>query len=182
MRAENYLKAFWGLIWANRPRYGGYIVHISVLLIAVGIIGSNAYDVEMEDTLMPGESMTINDYTLTYEGMDQFQTQSKMVVSATLSIYSEGKLIGRLVPEKHYHPLSEQWMTEVAIRSTPAEDLYAILVGWEEDGSTAFKVLVNPLVSWMWIGGGVMMAGGLIAFWPERRRLPAPGQTREGRK
>ena len=61
-------------------------------------------------------------------------------------------------------------MTEVAIRSTPVEDLYVILIGWDTDQSAAFKVLVNPLVMWIWIGGGVLMVGGLIAFWPERRR------------
>jgi cytochrome c-type biogenesis protein CcmF len=181
MRAENYLKAFWGLIWANRPRYGGYIVHISVLLIAVGIIGSSFYDEQKQATLMPGESMTIGGYTLTYEGMEQYQTLSKGVVSATLSVYNDGKLVGRLVPETYFHRSFEQAVTEVAIRATLAEDLYVILAGWDEDGSAAFKVLVNPLVSWIWVGGGVMLAGGLIVFWPERRRQPL-GQSREGRQ
>ena len=176
MRAENYLKAFWGLIWSNRPRYGGYIVHIAIILIAIGVIGSSFYSAEKEAILMPDESMTIKHYTLTYESIDSFETESKMVVMATLSVYNQGKLIGRLTPEKYFHRSYEQPVTEVAIRATLLEDLYVILVGWDEDGTATFKVLVNPLVSWIWIGGGVLVLGGLIAFWPERRKLPAPQQ------
>ncbi len=182
MRAENYLKAFFGLVWANRPRYGGYIVHIAIILIAIGVIGSTFYDAEKEATLMPGESMTIKGYTLTYESMDEYETQSKLVATATLSVYNQGKLIGKLTPEKYFHRSYEQPVTEVAIRSTLLEDLYVILVGWDEDGTTAFKVLVNPLVNWIWIGGGVLVLGGLIAFWPDRQKLPAPRQTRARRK
>ncbi len=173
------MKAFWGLIGANRPRYGGYIVHIAIILIAIGIIGSSFYNVEKEATLMPGESMTIKNYTLTYENIDQYETQSKTVVTATLSVYNQGKLIGKLTPEKYFHRSYEQPVTEVAIRTTLLEDLYVILIGWdEEDGTTAFKVLVNPLVNWIWIGGVVFVLGGLIAFWPDRRRLPAPRQVK----
>ncbi len=126
--------------------------------------------------------MTINNYTLTYENTDSYETESKSVVTATLSVYNQGKLIGKLIPEKYFHRSYEQPVTEVAIRSTLVEDLYVILVGWDEDGTTAFKVLVTPLVSWIWIGGGVLILGGLIAFWPERQKLPAPKQTRTRRK
>ncbi len=182
MRAENYLKAFWRLIGGNRPRYGGYIVHIAIILIAIGIVGSSVYDVEKEVTIMPGESMTIKNYTLTYDNMDHYETESKTVVTATLSVYNEGKLIGKLTPEKYFHRSYEQAVTEVAIRSTLIEDLYVILIGWDEDGTTAFKVLVNPLVSWIWIGGLVFVLGGLIAFWPERREKPVPRQTEARRK
>ena len=182
MRAENYLKAFWGLIGANRPRYGGYIVHIGIILLAIGVVGSSLYDVEKEATLMPGESMTIKNYTLIYENMDNYETESKTVVTTTLSVYNQGKFIAKLTPEKYFHRSYEQAVTEVAIRSTLLEDLYVILIGWDEDGTTAFKVLVNPLVNWIWIGGIVVVLGGLIAFWPDRRRLPSPTQTRARRK
>jgi cytochrome c-type biogenesis protein CcmF len=177
MRAENYLKAFFSLIRANRPRYGGYIVHIAIILIAIGVIGSSFYGVEKEAMLVTGESMTIKNYTLTYENIDSYETESKAVVTATLSVYNQGKLIGKLTPEKYFHRSYEQAVTEVAIRSTLLEDLYVILIGWDEDGTTAFKVLVNPLVNWIWIGGGVFLLGGLVAFWPERRELPAPEQA-----
>ena len=176
LRRENPLKAFFGLIGANKPRYGGMIVHLSIILIAIGVIGSSFYQVEKEAALLPGESMTITsrltdkDYTLTYEGMSSYDTQSKSVVTATLSVYNGEKLVDVLTPEKYFHGSYQQPVTEVAIRSTLLEDLYVILAGWAEDGTTTFKVLVNPLVIWIWIGGGVLLLGGLIAFWPERRR------------
>ncbi|MFC1980107.1 heme lyase CcmF/NrfE family subunit [Chloroflexota bacterium] len=179
-KTENYLKAFWGLLRANRPRYGGYLVHIGILLIAVGVIGSSFYNVEKEASLVPGESINIKNYILTYEDMEHYQTQSKHVVSATLSIYNEGKLLGKLVPEMHFHPKHQQPVTEVAIRSTLLEDLYVILVNWDEEGTTAFKVLVNPLVNWIWLGGGILVIGGLIAFWPGHRKQPTRGQAGKG--
>lgn len=179
MRAENYLKAFWGLIGANKPRYGGYIVHIGIVLLAIGVVGSSFYSVEKEATLKPGESMTIKNYTLTYESKDSYDTESKRVDTTTLSVSNQGKLIGQLTPEKYLHFNYDQSVSEVAIRSTLIEDLYVILIGWDEDGSTAFKVLVNPLVSWIWIGGIVVILGGLIAFWPERQKIPVSRQARE---
>ena len=172
MRQENYLKAFFGLLMANRPRYGGYIVHIGIVLIAVGVVGSTSYNLEKEVTLNPNESASVGSYTLTYESRDTFQTASKQVDTATVAVYKGGKLLGRLVPEKYFHINYEQAVTEVAIRSTLAEDLYIILIGWDENNiSTSFKFIVNPLVSWLWIGSIVMVAGGIIAWWPQRQRL-----------
>ncbi len=182
VRAENYLKAFLGLIGANRPRYGGYIVHIAIILIAIGVVGSSIYEMEREVTLRPGESIAIKNYTLTYENIDLYETQSKLVVTATLAVYNHGNLKGRLTPEKYFHRTYEQPVTEVAIRTTLLEDLYVILVGWNEDGTTAFKVLVNPLVNWIWIGGAVFLLGGLVAFWPERKKLPVPAQAKARRR
>ena len=168
IRAENYFKAFWCLITTNRPRYGGYIVHIAILLMTIGIVGSSLYDVEQEVTLKPGEMMTIKNYTLTYENLDIYETENRAVVTTTLSVNNHGELVGKLVPEKYFHRSYKQPVTEVAIRTTLREDLYVILLGWDEDNTATFKVLVNPLVSWIWIGGGVFLLGGLIACWPER--------------
>lgn len=169
MRAENYVKSFFGLIWSNRPRYGGYIVHISILFIALGVAGSSFYSIEKEAALMPGETMTIGNYTLKYEGMTESSTASKLIATATLSAYNGGKFIGAMTPEKYFHQSYEQPVTEVAIRSTPVEDLYVILGGWSEDGSATFKVLVNPLVIWIWVGGALLLLGGVIALSPRAR-------------
>ena len=178
VKAENYLKAFISLVRSNKSRYGGYIVHIAIVLIAIGVVGSSVYDVETEAVLAPGESMTINDYTLTYEGLEGYATPSKMVVTAELSVYKGGKFIRQLTPEVYYHIKLEQFVSEVDIRSTPAEDLYVALVDWGPVDSAdlskgyiaAFSAKVNPLVAWIWLGGGVFLLGGLLAFWPERRK------------
>ena len=167
---DNYFKAFWHLLRSNRPRYGGYIVHISIALMTIGVIGSSFYDVEIESTLKPGESMTIGNYSLTYESIGYDETPSKVVVYATLFAYKDDKLIGQMTPQKYFHEVYENPVTEVAIHSTLLEDLYVILAGWDEDGSASFEVRVNPLVIWIWIGGGIFVIGGLVAFWPERRK------------
>jgi len=165
-RTENFLKTFIGLIRSNKSRYGAYIVHISIAFITIGIIGSSVYDVEKEAALLPGESMTINNYTLTYDGLDYHPTSSKMIFTASVSVYNQDSYIGTLTPQKYFHRSFNQSVSEIAIRSTLIEDLYLILVGWDEDGTTHFKALVNPLVIWIWIGGGLLLLGGLVAFWP----------------
>jgi len=169
-KGVNYLKAFWNLIGTNRMRYGAYIVHLAITLIAIGVTGSSFFEVEKEARLKVGESMAIQHYVLTYENIKHYQTQSKMVVRATLSVSNNGKFVGKLTPEKYFHQNFQQPVTEVAIRSTLREDLYVILAGWNKEG-TVFKVMVNPLVSWIWLGGGVFLLGGLIVFWPKRREI-----------
>lgn len=169
-RAENYLKTFFGLIRSNRSRYGGYIVHISIAVIAVGIIGSSVYSAEEEAALAPGDSMTVGNYTLVYEGLDYQPTLDKMAFTANVSIYNQGKFIGVLTPQKYFHTSFSQAVDEAAIRSTLTDDLYLILVGWDVNGTTHLRASVNPLVVWIWIGGWSFLLGGLIAFWPDRQR------------
>jgi cytochrome c-type biogenesis protein CcmF len=187
-RREGAFRAFWNLIVSNRPRYGGYIVHFGIAILAIGIVGSSLYDVERDATLKPGESTTLNGYTVTYEGLERYETARRLGVEASLSVEKSGKPAGRLISQKFYDPrrsgqseAEQQWVTEVGIRSTLLEDLYVILIGWEQDGTASFQVLVNPLVMWLWIGGGVLVLGGLFAFWPERRRLQG-GSREEGRR
>ena len=119
---------------------------------------------------MPGESATIKQYTLTYEDLSMgCVTDKKAAVQATLSVSSSGKPIGELIPEIYFHSNFEGSVTEVAIRSTLIEDLYVILMGWDETGAVSYTFMVNPVVSWIWIGGFLFLIGGLIAFWPGRR-------------
>ena len=174
---ENYLVAFCRLIWNNKPRYGGYIVHLSVVMIAMGVIGAFAFKTEVDATLTPGQMVNIDRFSLKYEGLFEYPRQDKDVVSATIDVYNGGKRVGYVYPAKLFtQKQQDQPTTEVSIRTTALEDLYVILAGWDKDQSASFKVIVNPLVVWIWIGGGVMLLGTLIAFWPdekEKRRLDA---------
>ncbi|UCB43101.1 MAG: heme lyase CcmF/NrfE family subunit [Dehalococcoidales bacterium] len=165
------VSSFFGLIGANRPRYGAYLVHIAIVIITVGITGSSLFNTETEATLMPGESATIKQYTLTYEDMEvEHVGDTKAILRTTLTVYDAGKLIGELTPEKCFHRSYPNPVSEVAIRSTLIEDLYVILMGWDfEIGAVSYTFMVNPMVSWIWIGGFVFLTGGLIAFWPDRR-------------
>jgi cytochrome c-type biogenesis protein CcmF len=180
-RGENYFSAFFHLIGANRPRYGGYIVHLAIVLIAIGVTGSTFYRVEKEVSLAPGGSTSINGYTLEYQGMTEYATGDRQVTAATLKVYNSGELVDTMVTEKYFHRTHQQPVTEVAIKTTLREDLYVILADWTEDGVTTFKMLISPLVVWIWIGGVVLILGSVIAFWPERRAVTANGEVEEGR-
>ena len=169
MTKEGYLKSFFSLITRNKRRYGGYIIHIGMVCLFVGITGSSAFKVEKLETIRKGESFTIKDYQLELVGVDSYPTQNKYITSATIAVHREGKKIGTLRPEKNFYPSQEQSFTEVALRSTLKEDLYVILTQYSEDGSATFKVVVSPLIMWMWLGGVVLVAGTILAMWPGRR-------------
>jgi cytochrome c-type biogenesis protein CcmF len=104
------------------------------------------------------------------------------VVAGYMTVEENGRQTGQVVSEKYFHRTHETPVTEVAIRTTWWEDLYVILAGWAEDGSATFKILVNPMVVWIWIGGVVMLLGTMIAMWPDareaRRRAGVPAHTR----
>ncbi len=184
-QAGGHHKSFWDMVWSNKSRYGGFLVHIAIVLIAIGVTGSSLFDTKAEAVLAPGKSMAIKDYTLTYEGLEAQPTPSKMIIYANVSVDKGDRSIGTMRPQVQFNPDFTNQDTgelipfyEVDIRSTPVEDLYVILAGWEPvdsaDSSKGyiadFSVLVNPLVMWIWIGGGVFLLGGLLAFWPERKR------------
>ncbi|MDO8636836.1 MAG: cytochrome c-type biogenesis CcmF C-terminal domain-containing protein, partial [Dehalococcoidia bacterium] len=170
-RQENYFQAFINLVLSNRPRYGGYIVHLGIIILAFSIAGTMAYSTSKEVSIIPGETMNIGKYTLRYEGMSQYQTERKQVVVANLTVYNGTERIGVMAPERFTPVYYDQAITEVAIRSNMEEDLYVILMGWDKIGGvTAFKVIINPLMMWMWVGSIVLVGGGIFALWPERKR------------
>ena len=174
---ENYPRAFLTLISKARRRYGGYLVHLGVILIAIGVTGSMAYKSEKLVALNLGELTTIHGYTLRYEDYtieelnpEPETYQSRVRFSTTLGVYRGDSKISALVPEKSYHwALDTPWVTEVAIRSDLREDLYVILASLDETGLAAFQIIINPLVIWIWIGSGLLLVGTLIAAWPQRR-------------
>ncbi len=178
---EKYPRAFLTLISKARRRYGGYLVHFAVVLIAIGVTGTMAYKSEQLIALHPGESTTIAGYDLHYQDYavetlnPQPETyQSRVRFSTTLEVYLGDSKVATLVPEKNYHYMLESpWVTEVAIRSNLKEDLYVILASLDEDGLAAFQIVINPLVNWIWIGSGVMLMGTVITAWPRRRTTTA---------
>jgi cytochrome c-type biogenesis protein CcmF len=175
------------LVRRNGRRYGGYIVHIGVLMVALGIIGNEFYQSEAEANLKRGESVQVANYTLTYERLDIVDGPNYTELIAPMTVSRNGRVIGEVLPKKHiYDKNPEQPMSEVGLRAGPVEDVYAVLAGWDNSGETAsFKLFVNPLMSWMWVGGIVMMIGVLISAWPRRvattaeatRRVPESAQT-----
>ncbi|MFQ6113981.1 MAG: heme lyase CcmF/NrfE family subunit, partial [bacterium] len=164
---QNFLQAFWDLIMRNKRRYGGYIVHIGVVMIFVGITGSSAFQKEKAASLQPGESMQIGDYMLHYQGLQDRSTEHAQIVAAKMQVEKNGKPLLELYPERQKHR-NHDVVSEVAIRQNPKEDLYVILAGFDDKQQAQFKVLVIPLVAWIWMGGIVIIAGTLIAMGPDR--------------
>ena len=168
------------LVLHNRPRYGGYIVHLGVILFAVGVAGSSLLQAVGEASLAPGESLQLRQYTLINRGVTEYPTATRRVVAASIEVVRDGRVIDILSPSKQFHPSFQNPVSEVAIRTTLQEDLYVILAGWADDYSTAtFKVLINPLVVWMWVGGIILLLGTAIAVWPDGREARRPVSGRQ---
>jgi cytochrome c-type biogenesis protein CcmF len=170
--AENYPKAFWNLMTKNKRRYGGHITHFGVVLIFMAFAGS-AYNVEKQVSLKPGESLEIKNYTIRFDALASYPTANKEKVVATLTVLNGERKVGVLSPEKSLYRGQDQPTTDVAILTNFKEDLYVILAGYEKDFAT-FKVIVNPLVIWLWIGGGVMSLGAIFIMLPNRRKKKRP--------
>jgi cytochrome c-type biogenesis protein CcmF len=172
----SWLSAFNDLISRNRRRYGGYVVHASIVLLAIGVAGSSAYDTVREQKLRRGETMAVGDYRLTYRALDQRQGVNAEEVRARVDVERNGKSLGTVSPGKNIYRAEEQVSNEVGIRSDrlTLEDLFVIADQVDRDGAVHFRVLVKPLVNLIWIAGLVFLAGALVAMWPslaEQRRL-----------
>jgi cytochrome c-type biogenesis protein CcmF len=166
--SERYPRAFWNLVVRNKRRYGGHVVHFGVVVIFMALAGSNFNQVT-QASLKTGESLKIKNYTLRFDALNTFPTAGMEKVVATLTVLNDNHLVGVVSPEKNLYRGQNQPTTEVAIHTNLKEDLYVILAGYDEDSAT-FRVLVNPLVFWLWIGGGIMMVGIVLIILPERRR------------
>lgn len=173
-RGENFLVAFTKLVSRNKRRYGGYIVHIGVVLIVIGITASSVFVTEKQSTLAPGQSMELRDYSLRFDGLKQYTTDAKNATIANLTLFENGKQVDTIAPEKNIYKYEGNreinQETEVALRSTFKDDLYIILSGFNEDGSATIRVMINPLVNWIWAGGLVLVLGAIVTMWPSRRK------------
>jgi cytochrome c-type biogenesis protein CcmF len=168
LSGEGYFLAFYNLVARNKRRYGGYVIHFGIILIFMGF-GGNAFNMERQITLNKGESFSIKNYTLRYEALSNYPTTQMDKTVATLTLFNDNHKVGVLSPEKSLYKNQDQPTTEVAIHSTLKEDVYVILAGYEKELAT-FKVLVNPLVIWIWIGGAIMGIGTVIVMLPNRKR------------
>ncbi len=173
-----------GLVGRNKRRYGGYIVHVGIVLIFFGFAG-NARKLDEQVNLKPGAEAKIGRYTIRNNGIKVADDGQKQMTTAYLSVFVDGKQIDQLYPAKWAYRRHEQEpTTEVAIRRTIAEDLYAVLGGFNlADQSATLQLVVNPLVNWIWFGFGIMALGTGIALLPERSfafalaKLPAQAAT-----
>jgi cytochrome c-type biogenesis protein CcmF len=174
--ASSWPGAFSSLISRNRRRYGGYVVHAAIVLLAIGIAGSSAFDSVAEARLQPGDTMQIGDYRLKYESLDERLAANATEIRARLRVTRGDDDLGTLEAGKNAYTIEQQVSNEVGIRSDPltGEDLFVIAEQIDPDGAVYFRVFVKPLVNLIWVAGLVFLLGSLIALWPdarEQRRL-----------
>jgi cytochrome c-type biogenesis protein CcmF len=179
------------LIGKNRRRYGGYIVHVGTAMVFIGIVASSAFKLELQKSLAVGETATIGDYTVRYDGVRLEDDAHLSTTLAQVSVFegtgSDLVPVGTVEPEKRFYKKPKQPTTEVSIWSTLGADLYVVLGSYDPGTKTAvFQVFLNPLISWMWIGGLVMAIGTAVCMWPSyaersvavEARLPAGSRIR----
>ena len=170
--------SFTQLVGRNRRRYGGYIVHAAIVLLALGIAGSGAYGSSAERKLSPGESMQVGGYTLTYRSLSQQRAANHVAVRAAVDVSRGGKFVARVEPGKNSYFAEDEVSNEMAIHTNwlRAEDVDVIADQIDSSGAVYFKALVKPLVNLIWLAGVVFIAGAAVALWPdarEQRRLAA---------
>jgi cytochrome c-type biogenesis protein CcmF len=177
--------AFSALVGRNRRRYGGYVVHAAIVLLAIGVAGSSAYDSVAEGRLTRGDELRVGDYRLAYRGLEEKQAANATEIRAVLDVERGGDELGTVRAGKNAYTAERQVSNEVGIRSDllTGEDLFVIAEQVNADGSVYLRVFVKPLVNLIWLAGLVFVLGALIALWPdarEQRRLAlryAGGET-----
>jgi cytochrome c-type biogenesis protein CcmF len=167
MMGENAFQALGRLIGKNRRRYGGYIIHVGVVMIFVAITGTSAFRLEEQVTLNQGESFDIGEYTLRYTGLEERDTPHIAYLMANVEVLRDGRQVDTLKPEKRFYKKPEQPTTEVAIRSTLGSDLYLVLGSYDADTRMAtILAYLNPLIGFLYWGGLVLALGTFVVIWP----------------
>jgi cytochrome c-type biogenesis protein CcmF len=165
------------LLVRKRRRYGAYLAHLGLAVLVTGIAASHFWQQEKDVTLAPGQQVTVAGYTLTYVGSEQRQLADHTELVGVMRFGDRTLEPGRAT----YAGLGGQSLTRVAISTTPVADVYVVLAGAADGGSASFRVFVNPLVSWIWAGGAIIIFGVLLGNIGEqapavealRRRVPA---------
>ncbi|MBI4411481.1 MAG: hypothetical protein HY541_03240, partial [Deltaproteobacteria bacterium] len=153
------------LLMENPRRYGGFVSHLGALLLVIGVAFSSIYETDREITLKQGESAEIGKYTLTFDETVSRDTPQRFEVRAKVDVARNGRPLGVMTPQMNYYPNSKEPVGTPAIRSNLIRDLYLTLIQVAENGSqVSLRVIIAPGVVWIWIGGFIVMLGGLLAL------------------
>jgi len=189
LSGQSLFASFRALVQRNRRRYGGYIVHLGVAFIFLGITGSSVFKQEArqgdrdEIKLRPGESISLGEYRFRHDGVFSRSHPNHEELGVKVAMFHNDKFAGHLLPRMNVYNRTamqdEQTTSEVALRCNLKEDVYIILGSWEENGQVVLKIMINPLVAWIWIGGAFLLLGTLVAIFPDKRsqvRAEAPSK------
>jgi cytochrome c-type biogenesis protein CcmF len=168
---ESPLVALVRLVRGNQRRYGGYLAHIGVVITAIAIAASSAFRTEYDATIRPGQVMSAGSFGIRLEQLWARDEPHRIVVGASLSVLRNGRPVGEMQPRTNFYAQSEEPVPTPAVRSRPSGDLYINLMAFAEDGSSAtLRVIIEPLVPWIWFGGGVICMGAIVSLMPGARR------------
>jgi cytochrome c-type biogenesis protein CcmF len=185
-KGENPLKALSALLSRNRRRYGGYVIHLGVLIMAFGIISTEVYKQETQIHLTRGQTVTLNDFTMEFVNLQTVPgADDLMITEATVNVYKNGEFVRTLTPRTELYTRTMQPMTIPSVRSTLTEDFYVILVNHEQTTNEAatFRIFLNPLINWVWAGALILVAGTMAAAWPDaaEQRIMAGNRAKSRR-
>jgi cytochrome c-type biogenesis protein CcmF len=172
MHEESLLTAAVRLTMKQKRRYGGYLVHTGIICAFVAFAG-NALKIEKDVSLKRGESATVGDYVLKYNGLSERNDLEKTLVIANIDASRGGTPLYDVHPGKAiFHAQPNMPTSEIDIHTTPLEDFYVALVNYSADGEqAAFKVFVAPFTWWFWLGGVFLIIGTFVCMWPTRESL-----------
>lgn len=168
---DGWAAATLGLLLRQSRRYGGFIVHLGVLVVALGVTGSQAWSVATEATLDRGQSVELAGYAVRFEGLSAAEESNHFRVSGAFAVSNGARAVGVLSPAKKFYPQEQTPIAYVDYRLGLMEDVYLVLGDFARDGTQAtVKLQVNRMVSWLWIGGLILTVGTALAILPEGRR------------
>jgi cytochrome c-type biogenesis protein CcmF len=180
---ESWTQAVIALFGRNRRRYGGYIIHLGITVIGIGVIGSTLFQQTTQRTLAVGESLDFGGYTMRYDGFTQgFADDGRQMEIAEVSVLRNGQTLAQLRPRHDIYP--DMPMQIAGAYSSLEGDFYVLLAGWEPTSANTatFKIYINPLINLVWWGGLILMAGTFIAAWPIEQPIAAPQPARKRRE
>ena len=155
----------------NTRRYGGYLVHMGIVLMFIGFTGK-AFDKDTVQEVAPGSSMQVGRYKLNVLGLDSGQNDNYQYGKLTIDVNKNGEDLGTIVPEHRLYKASRSTTSEVSIRRRLNEDLYVNFAGTTPDGQKVIiQAFVFPLVSWIWVGYWVVLLGTLVCLVPSKNRM-----------
>jgi cytochrome c-type biogenesis protein CcmF len=146
------------LVARKRRRYGAYLAHLGLAVLVMGLAASHFWQQEKDVTLQPGQQASVAGYTLTYAGVENRELSDHTELVAAMKLGDQTLEPARAT----YAGLGGQSLTHVAISSSPIADVYVVLAGTNSDGSASFRIFVNPLVTWIWAGGAIIILGVLL--------------------
>ena len=177
----DFLTSLTGLVARSHRRYGGYVIHVGIVLIFLGFAGEG-YKLEEQVLLSPGQQVEVGRFVIRHEAVIVRDDGQKQMITARMRVFDGNEEVGLMYPARWFFRKHEQEpTTEVAIRRSASEDLYIVMAAFDmQDQSASFQVTVNPLVNWIWFGFGIMAFGTVIALLPEQVFSFAASRVPEG--